>query len=171
MSDSTSGIAPRQGTDEYLFYKSKLFTDTLHLDTEFEQIAVFMQEVTEQAATSAALEKSAKVALIEVTARAASELREQVLPSGKARSESQINSEVVLSPEVQAAQDTMAGISFDNDLWQGLVSSFRSKGSAMKSAAELVTVGYVTRDHLDNARRQEIRQASAKINAHPVVGQ
>lgn len=170
MSDKGNGRVPSLNPESYLYYKSKLPTDTLHLDTEFEQVAVFMQEVTESAAEAALIEKTCKVALTETMAEIARKLREEPLGNGKTRSESSINSELVIYPEVQAAQTAVLNAGYDNDLWQGLVSSFRSKGSAMKSAAELFVVGYVTRDHLDNARRSEVREASAKISTRAVTG-
>lgn len=170
MRDKGIGRAPALNSDQYFYYKSKLPTDTLHLDTEFEQLAVFMQEVTESAAEAALIEKASKVALTEIMADVARKLREEPLPSGKTRSEASINSELVIYPDVQAAQTAVLNAGYDNDLWQGLVSSFRSKGSAMKSAAELFVVGYVTRDHLDNARRSEVREASAKISTRAVIG-
>ena len=170
MASTSNGRVPSLNPESYLYYKSKLPTDTLHLDTEFEQLSVFMQEVTENAAEAALIEKTSKVAFTEVSADVARKLREEPLPSGKARSEASINSELVLYPDVQNAQTAVLNAGFDNDLWQGLVSSFRSKGSAMKSAAELFVVGYVTRDHLDNARRQEVREASNKIPTRAVTG-
>ena len=163
MKDIMEGAAPKFNTQKYLFLKQGLATDLLNLDEELQRISVYIQDAAENAAVANELRDAAKENFNLVAAKASSRLREEPTSTGKARSETQIASELPLCPDYQEAQGTLSEARLDAALWATLSDAFRTKSSSLRAAADLIGAGYITQDYLTQKRRVEQRGAVRTI--------
>lgn len=153
----TSGVLePTYERERYLWLRQKTRLDLLALDEELSEIATLVQEAGEKTASANDMLSAAKDNLDGVEAQVAASLRVPPI-AGKARSETQITSEIPLDKRVTEAQATLAAAKFDASLWTNLTDALRLKSSSMRAAADLVQAGYLTTDYILSKRRGEMR--------------
>jgi len=158
MSDQTQ---PRLFPDQYRFLKAKLAIDMLALDEEVEQIGVLVQSATECSAQANEVRDTLKDRLSEVYSVAAYNLRIAPYPTGRGgvRSEAQIESEVPLDADYKQAQADLSEARLDSALWASIADAMRTKSSALRVTADLINAGFITSDHINLSRREELRKA------------
>ena len=124
--------------------RARVDIDLLHIDSELVQLPGLIQEAAEGASAAAAEERAAKLALRIVTAEATLKLRSESPPGGKERSEARITSELILQPEVQAAQEALDLAEANTASWRSLVGSLSEKSSLLRKSCDMVIAGFVT---------------------------
>ena len=160
-------------SDVYARLRAKLHIDPLELDHQLMEMPQLVQDCGEVVAECINMRDAATTDLKTAESRAADKLRSRHIvvdgkdgPVNKQRSEAQITSEIPSMPEVRKAAETLETVKLDLALWQTLMDSLRTKNASLKTTAELIISGYLTRDSIHSNRREEIRNAaSAKRKA------
>lgn len=149
-------MEPSFKTDTYNFLRSKLPLDLMTIEESLVEMPTLVQQAGE--ATSAAIEirDTAEEELKQTKAQVANDLRRELV-NNKARSESTIDSMIPLDERFLRKQEELSTARFDASLWMGLVESLRRKDSAIRTAADLLNSGFLTRDFITSKRRSDIR--------------
>lgn len=163
-------LEPQLNGEKYRWLKGQLKPDLLDLDEEISRISVLVQEANENSAMANEIRDAAKEGLSVQTARAAARLRGEPLSSGKTRSEAQIESELPLCPEHQKALEEYGNARLDAALWMSMVQGYSTKAYSLSTAAELIKMGYITKDAIIEKRRKDIRNVSAPVIHRREVG-
>jgi hypothetical protein len=158
--NSDYGIVPTSfRPEEYVWIKKKLGIDLLDISEEIIELPGLIQKTGEYTSAAIELREAAENELKYTIAQEAESLRTTPTPKGKARSETQIQSEIGLSPAVKQKQEALSEARLNASLWQVLVESLRRKDSGIRVAADLINSGYLAKDTIVAKRRQEIRNA------------
>ena len=153
------GIIPEYKAHEYVWLRNKLQLDLCNIDDEIMEIPSLIQQSGELTSTAIEIRESAKDDYEREKAKAADILRNTHDPDGKKRSETAIQSQLLLSDNVDKAGKELSKARVDAALWQSLTEAFRSKNSAIRVVADLVNSGYLTTSSIYEKRRKEIRNA------------
>lgn len=154
---SDPNIMPSFKPENYIWLRRRLPIDTMDLGQEISDMPTLVQEAGEITSQAIEIREAAKEDVDRVIAQEADKLRNAPRPSGKARSETGIASEVFLSPLLESAQKELRVARLDASLWQTLTESMRRKDSAIRVIADLLNSGFLTSSSFTNKRRQEIR--------------
>jgi hypothetical protein len=144
-------------SDAYARLKARLSIDPMRLDDELIELPALLMEANEAAAEAVSMREVAKNELAMQQALIADRLRREP-GDGKKKSETQISSEIALSPEYHDVLDRVEQAKHEAALWLGLVDGFKTKASALKSVADLIVSGYLAPNAAYNARRNELKQ-------------
>ena len=144
--------------NQYAKLKAKLAIDTLRFDQELIEIAQLVQEAAELSATATALRDAAKMQLDIETATAATTLRSVLDDKGKARSETQIASELPLIDKVQDARAALIEAERESSIYRNLVESLKHKKEALRTISEQMVAGFTTPSALAADARKEINE-------------
>lgn len=166
MAENTEhGIVPSFRSEEYVWLKQRLKIDAMSIDREIIDMPELIQKSGEYTSTAIELREAAENELKQTSARVAERLRltpnlgKDGKQDGKARSETQILSEIPLSDEVKERQQELSVARLDAALWAVLTESLRRKDSGIRVMADLINAGFLTAGHILDKRRQEIRNA------------
>jgi hypothetical protein len=154
---------PKLNGERYLWLQSQLQTDLLALDEEVARIGMLVKDANENAAIAAEFRDSEKERLAVVRARVTSASRETLRPDGKAKTETQIEAELPLSPEYQKAQAEYSDARLDAALWASMASGFSTKAFSLTQAVTLIQMGYITQDSIIAKRREGMRKAAPQF--------
>lgn len=162
MADNGQGTdtVPTFRPQKYLWLKSKTQIDMLDLDNELMEIPVLIQEASENVAIAMEIRETSKSDLDVQIARSADAIRKTPLESGKAPSETAIDKMVSLTKEYQDKLALLSSARLDAGLWQSITESLRTKSSALRTIADLVSAGWLTTDHVIKNRRRDMRNAN-----------
>ena len=142
---------------QYEFLRGKVKLDLLCIEDELMEMPVLIQqcgELTAQAIDGVTVSKDNYNA---VRATLSHKLRIEPLPSGKTRSEAQIDSEIDGLKEMKETSDDLSSAKLDAGLWQALMESLQTKAASIRTAAELIKAGFISTDYILNKRRTELR--------------
>lgn len=153
------GIVPDYKPHEYVWLKNKLSLDLCSIDDEVMEMASLIQQAGELTSTAIEIRETAKEEYERSKAQAADVLRKTPDPKGKQRSETAIQSELLLSNEVEQKAKELSKSRLDASLWQSLTEAFRSKNSAIRIVADLLNSGYLTPNTIYEKRKKDIRNA------------
>lgn len=157
--NSDYGIVPTFRPTEYVWLKQRLKIDLLSIDEEIIEMPGLIQQAGELTATAIEIRETAENELKHTIAHTAEYLRTTPTPKGKSRSETQIQSEVGLSDDVKAKQNSLGEARLDASLWMALTESLRRKDSGIRVVADLLNSGFLTASSVLDKRRKEIRNA------------
>lgn len=147
----------------YAALKEQLQIDPLRLSEELMGQPMLVQTAAEHAAEAIQRRDEHKFRLVVAQADAARLMRGNPDDNGKAPSEAAIASRLPLHASVQAAQTALDEAQRTAAVWMALVDSFREKGSALRRTSEMLLAGFMSPNSAHEARRAEIREASAKV--------
>lgn len=150
-------MEPTFETERYRWLKVRVPIDFLSLDEEVSQMSTLIQMAGEITAQVIEDRDSAKELLAQVKSEVASRLRSIPDANGKYRSESTITSEIESQPEYKEQQELLSKIRLDAALWISLTESLRTKAASLRTSAELIQSGFITRDYILDKRRTELR--------------
>jgi len=147
---------PRYNSDRYLWLQSQTKIDLLSLDTEVEQIAELVRDASANAAVVLEYRDTMKeyVKLVYATVYL------KIKSDGIKRNDSQIEAEVTVSNDYQAALSQASQARLDASLWQSLSSALLNKSYALTTASDLIKTGFIIQDKIIERRRVEIRGAT-----------
>ena len=151
-------MEPNFQPEKYTWLKSIVRLDLMALDEEIMEIPVLIQECGEYAAQAIDAVNICKDGYNAVRATVADLLRRDILPNGKTRSEAQIESEIDRIDKLQEAADLLSAAKLDAGLWQALFEGLQTKNFSIRTAADLITKGFITQDHIISKRREELRK-------------
>jgi hypothetical protein len=143
--------------DRYTDLSEHLKIDLSQIDQEIIQGAQNIQLCSELAAEASDEENMARLAYDMVVAKVSSQLREPE-EGKKARSETQISSEILLYSEVIAAKEKHNQAKFQAELCSSLAGSMRMKANLVRDAASLTVAGYITPTSYAEKRVKLIRR-------------
>lgn len=149
--------------ETYRFIRNKVSIDLLTVDNELSEIPVLIQQAGECACSAIDARDKAKDQLEKTESIAATNLRIPISTGegkSKSRSETQIESELPQNEFVQQAKKAYAQAKLDASLWQNLCDALRTKAASIRTAADLITAGFLTTDFVLNRRRKDIRALS-----------
>lgn len=150
---------------QYEGLKGRLKIDGMRLDDELIQQPVLLQTVIELAADALQIRDAAKHALDLAEADAAWRIRSIPDENGKLPAENKVTALIPLDREVKAATQELDECKHDLAYWQGLVDSFKEKGSSLKRIAELTIAGYLAPNAAYAERREEINRGRTKLRS------
>ena len=127
---------------DYERLKARLSIDLLRVSQEVSESPAVLQECVELAIAVECEELAARLALDVITAEAAARLREPE-EGRKARSETQIASELAMLEDVQAARAAYDQSKLDSKRFNSLVASMRDKVRLVGKAADMTVAGFV----------------------------
>lgn len=131
----------------------KLLISLLEIDKELMHGAQLVQQCAELSADANSQEQEAKLTLDIVTAEASARLR--IHEEGKkARSETQIQSELPLEEDVQAARMEYDTAKHLASICSSLVGSMREKARLIGKACDMTVAGYITPSSYQPRRTQ-----------------
>lgn len=133
--------------------------DLIDIDEELIRMPVLIQDAGESCAIANELRESAKEEFERMKAHIAQQVREAPT-TGKARSETMIESQLPLYEPYKLKQTELGQARLDAALWMTIIEALRAKSMAMRVAADLLNSGFITSDHVRNKRRREIREVS-----------
>lgn len=151
---------PTFESDRYLWLKQRRRLDLLAMDQELEEIGVLVQDAAELSALANEIREAAKNDLEVVEAQESSILRAIKLDNGKFPSDYALPKMLPLSEKVQKAEQELSEARLNAALWATLVNALMTKSSAIRTAADLITAGYLQSSSIVNRRRKEIRDVS-----------
>ena len=157
------GIVPVYKPHEYIWLKRRLALDLPNIDDDIMEIPSLIQQAGELTSTAIEIRETAKEDYERAKAHAAEILRNTSDPKGKQRSETAIQSQVVLSPEVEQRGKELSTCRLDAALWQSLTEALRSKNSAIRVVADLLNSGFLTSSSIMEKRRREIRNVKVEV--------
>ena len=161
--DDKEDIYPSFRTEKYLWFRSKLEVDLIDIDEDLMQIPVLIQDAGEACAMASELRERAKEGLETTRAQVAQHLRESPVTAGsRARSETQIESQLPLFEPYVTAKNALSQARLDASLWTTMVEALRSKSAMIRVSADLLNSGFITPDFVRNKRRKEIRDAKVQ---------
>lgn len=151
-------ILPVFRPEKYKWLRVQLHLDLLNLDEEIMKIPVLLEEAGECTALAIEIRETAKEELERVAAEVAGQLR---IPDdkGKSRSETMIASMMPVEHEYLDAQESLRTARLDAGLWMSMTEAIRTKSSALRVTADLVSAGFMTGSSILQNRRREIRNA------------
>lgn len=152
MNDTT----PIFRKEEYKWLSRRTSIDLLNLDQELEEHAEMLRQCGECTALAIEIFNRAKEGLQHVVAVVANKYRTEP-NNGKAPSETTIESKIPLHDDHQQAVKELQEARLDAELWKNLMSAIEAKGYDLRSGGDLITKGYITRDHLTSRRQRAIR--------------
>lgn len=155
MPDSTN---PTFRPDRYEWLKYQAALDLTDIDEELMRIAVLIQEAGECSALANEIRETAKDDVEQAKAHVAGELRE-IPYKNKQRSESMIDTEIPLNEGYRNSLRQLSQARMDAALWATVVEALRVKSMQIRTAADLLTSGFITTDYIRDKRRREIREA------------
>ena len=154
---------PKFNSERYIWLQNQLQTDLLALDEEVSRIGLLVKDANENAAIAAEFRDSEKDRLSVVRAKVMSVSRETLRPDGKAKSETQIDAELPLSPDYQKAQTEYADARLDAALWASMSQGYSTKAFSLTQAVTLIQIGYITQDSIIAKRRDGMRKAAPQF--------
>ena len=160
--NSDYGIVPSFRPEEYVWIKQKLRIDLLEISDEIIELPGLIQKAGEYTSAAIEIREAAENELKYTIAERSEFLRTNATPKGTKRSETQIQSEVGLFPEVKAKQEALGEARLNASLWQIITESLRRKDSGIRVAADLINSGYLAKDSIVAKRRSEIRNAKVE---------
>jgi hypothetical protein len=156
-SSSNSIIEPDFRRERFRFLKNKVQLDLLSVDEALEEIAVLVQDAGECVALANEIRDTAKNELAIAEAEEADRLRQTTTIKGKPPSDYAIPSMLHLCDSVKKATEAYSGARLDAALWATIVNGLMTKSSAIRTAADLISSGYLTTNYLREQRRAQIR--------------
>jgi len=156
------GIVPSYKPHEYIWLKRRVGLDIPSIDDEVMEIPSLIQQAGELTSTAIEIRELAKEDYERAKAHAAETLRNTSDPKGKQRSETAIQSQLILSPEVEQRGKELSASRLDAALWQSLTEALRSKNSAIRVVADLLNSGYLTSSSITEKRRRDIRNVQVQ---------
>jgi len=156
-------VAPSFLTDRYTFLKSQLPLDLLSLDEALERMPVLIQDAGECLAQANEIRDSSKENMNLVSAQVQGELRGQLLPGGKERSETRIYSEAPTHQDFIKAQNAYQEARLDAALWETIFNGLQTKSYSLRVAADAISAGFLTTNFLVDKRREEIRKVQPRV--------
>lgn len=144
--------------ERFNFLKSKIRLDLLCVDEALEEIAVLVQDAGECCALANEIRDAAKSDLALAEAEESDRLRKMTSQSGKSPSEQAILSQLPLAWRVKQAIKEYSDARLDAAFWSTMVNALMTKSSAIRTAADLITSGYLTTSFILDKRRQDIRR-------------
>ena len=157
-------MEPKFEPKKYAWFRVKTQIDLMEIDEEVSQMPTLLQDAGELTCSAIEARDSSKELLSQVRSEIAAELRATKTESGKPKSETQIESEIELSSKFKEQQDLLSQARQDAGLWINLMEALRTKAAQLRTAADLISSGYITRDYISNKRRDEIRKARPPMN-------
>jgi hypothetical protein len=148
--------------EKYRFLKKKAEVDLLYVDEDLQEIAVLVQDAGECVALANEIRDAAKRDLELVEAEEAARLRGIPTANGKPPSEYALPSMIPLCQTVQDAINALGEARLDASLWATVVNALMTKSSAIRTAADLITCGFLTTDYLKNNHRKAIRNVQVE---------
>lgn len=155
-----NGTVPTFRPEKYLWLKGKTQIDMLDLDNELMEIPVLLQEASENVAIAIEIRETSKNDLDIQAARCADKIRKTPLESGKAPSETAVDKIVPLEEAYQQKLSLLSSARLDAGLWQSITEALRTKSSALRTIADLVSAGWLTTDHVIKNRRRDMRNVT-----------
>ena len=139
--------------------RAKLQIDILRIGDELIAMPALVQETAELAAVIGAEEHGCRLALDIISAEAASRLREPE-DGKKAKSETQIASELISQGDVQDARQAYDSAKLDAAQANALHNSMREKVRLLGKACDLVVAGFITPSSYSPRRADLINRAA-----------
>lgn len=130
-------------TKRYEELNKKLEINILNIDRELMAASQDIQACAELAADANDEEHSAKLALDIMIAEVSDRLRTPE-EGKKAKSETQIASEILLDQTVQAARDEYNKMRHQAEICNALANSMRTKANLVRDTCSMVVAGYIT---------------------------
>lgn len=158
-------MEPKFEAQRYNWFKAKTTIDLMDIDEEVSMMPTLLQDAGETVCLAIETRDSAKELLSQVRSEVASELRATKTESGKPKSETQIESEIETSQKFKDQQELLATARLDAGLWINLMEALRTKAAQLRTSADLIQSGYITRDYIQNKRRQDIRRAGPGVKS------
>lgn len=165
MADNGKETHPSFRPEKYLWLKRQVSLDMMRIDEELMEIPVLIQEAGENVALAMEIREAAKSDLEVEAAKQAANLRNIKLESGKPPSETAVDKMVPLTPEYEQKLTILSQARLDAGLWQSIMEALRTKSSAIRTVADLVAAGWLSRDHIIQNRRREIRNAQPSVTS------
>jgi hypothetical protein len=162
-SSNSSIIEPDFRRERFRFLKNKIQLDLLSVDEALEEIATLVQDAGECVALANEIRDAAKNELAVAEAEEADRLRQTTTIKGKPPSDYAIPSMLHLCESVRKASQVYSDARLDAALWATIVNGLMTKSSAIRTAADLISSGYLTTNHIYSKRRQEIRDVSPSV--------
>ena len=156
------GIVPSYRPHDYVWLKRRLSLDLMNIDDDIMEIPSLIQQAGELTATAIEIRETAKEDYDRAKAQAAELLRNTTDPKGKQRSETAIQSQLGLSPQVEQRGKELSSCRLDAALWQSLTEALRSKNSAIRVVADLLNSGFLTSSSIIEKRRRDIRNVKVE---------
>ena len=132
----------------------------LKIDQEVAVTAHRLQEAAELAVAAGNEERASRMARDIITAEAGQRLRGTPADSGKARSETQIERELILEPDVQAAREAHENAQASASLCRSLAENLKEKARLVGKACDMTIAGYITPSSYSPKRRELMRPSS-----------
>lgn len=129
---------------DYARLRAQLSIDLHDLTGELVKMPALLMETCECAGEAMRARDKASFDHKTGMALAAAEMRGEVLPSGKSRSEASINSELPLHPRVIEYQEALEEAGASATYWNALVEGMRAKQSSLKRLSDLTITGYLS---------------------------
>lgn len=155
--DSSS---PKFRADKYRWLKARVKLDLLSVDEELSELPVIIQEACECTAMANEIRESTKDEFEITCAQIADDLRSKPDEKGKFPSETAVGSQIPLSPLYKEGAASLSEARLDASLWASVTEALRTKSSALRVSADLITAGYLTTNYLMEKRRDEIRRVA-----------
>lgn len=127
----------------YAEITSSLRINILGIDQDLMAMPQLVQQAAELAADANADEHASKLAMDIIMAEASARLREPE-EGQKARSETQIASQLILEPDVQAARQAYDESRLTSAKCSALLGSMRDKSRLLGKTCDLVVAGFIT---------------------------
>lgn len=143
--------------DIYDQLRNQLQVDIMEIDRDLAEIPQIVMAAAEQTAAAISVRDMAKFEVDVAKAEAAAFLR--VAKDGKQPSETQVQSEVPKARAVKRAVQVYEDAKLESARWMALTEGLRTKSSALKTIAELIVAGYLTRDAVYQERRRAMQNA------------
>lgn len=137
----------------YKELRTRLRIDQMQLSEELSEQPMRFQTVIEYAADALQIRDACKNALDIQVADTARRLRSE---TDEKLSDAKVASLLLLEKDVKSATQELEDARHDLAYWQGLVDSYREKGSALKRIAELTVAGYLAPNAAYAERREEL---------------
>lgn len=153
------GVTPAYKPHEYVWLKKRLSLDLCNIDDDIIELPQLIQQAGELTSVAIELREVAKDDYERAKAHVADTLRNTPDPKGKQRSETTIQSQVLLDGELEDRSKELSKCRLDAALWQTLTEALRSKNSAIKVVADLLNSGFLTSSSIYDKRRRELRNA------------
>jgi hypothetical protein len=156
MPDDSS---PEFRTSKYEWLRSKIPMDLADLDQEVIELPVLIQEAGECVSIANELRDRSRDEFERLKASIGQQLRDDLLPNGKIRSESMIEAQIPCYAQYKVAQDALGKARLDAALWSTITDALRTKSMNIRVVADLMNSGFITSDYIRTSRRRAIREA------------
>lgn len=159
----STDILPTFEVDRYRWLRQRSSLDLMEIDQELQELPILVQECGERVALAIEIRDSAKEELEKTKSEVAEAMRIESAKSGKEFSESKIDSKLPSNSIVEAKRAELSIARLDAALWSNLNQAIQAKQYLIRTAAELIVSGYISKDFIVDKRRKELRSIGREV--------